>query len=292
MIKQVIAALLVAASWAPAVQAQDGGRERQGDSGAWRMERQGRGDRQADRPDRQQQPPAYQPPAYQRPAYQPPVTPEAAQARGNADDWRQRRAERQQGQQRFDQQAQPQGQPHGDRQRRDRGGDDSMRGQADGRDNRDVRRSPGGEWRRDDAGRSAPYANGQGGRYGGSDQRRGGYDQSRSGDDARNGRTQWNRGWRGDGRYDWSEYRQGNRSAFRLPRYYAPSNWNGGYRRFSIGITLSSQLWGQNYWIEEPAYYRLPPAYGPYRWVRYYNDALLIDIRSGYVVDTVYDIFW
>jgi len=26
--------------------------------------------------------------------------------------------------------------------------------------------------------------------------------------------------------------------------------------------------------------------------VRYYNDALLVDLDSGRVVDTVYDIFW
>jgi hypothetical protein len=26
--------------------------------------------------------------------------------------------------------------------------------------------------------------------------------------------------------------------------------------------------------------------------VRYYNDALLVDIYTGEVVDTVYDIFW
>ena len=32
--------------------------------------------------------------------------------------------------------------------------------------------------------------------------------------------------------------------------------------------------------------------HGPYRWVRYYNDALLVDIRSGQVVDVEYDIFW
>ena len=108
----------------------------------------------------------------------------------------------------------------------------------------------------------------------------------------RNGRNDWNRQWRGDNRYDWGRYRQQNRNLFRLPRYYAPSQWNYGYRRFSIGVTLSSLLWGQDYWIGDPAYYRLPPAYGPYRWVRYYNDALLVDLRSGYVVDTVYDIFW
>lgn len=102
----------------------------------------------------------------------------------------------------------------------------------------------------------------------------------------------WNNGWRRDDRYDWNRYRSYNRNVFRLPRYYAPYGWSNGYRRFSIGVVLSSALWGQNYWIDDPYEYRLPEAYGPYRWVRYYNDALLIDLRSGVVVDTVYDIFW
>ena len=47
-----------------------------------------------------------------------------------------------------------------------------------------------------------------------------------------------------------------------------------------------------DYWIGDPYSYRLPEAYGPYRWVRYYNDALLVDLRSGFVVDTVYGIFY
>lgn len=55
---------------------------------------------------------------------------------------------------------------------------------------------------------------------------------------------------------------------------------------------LSPLLFGESYWIGEPFDYRLPTAYGPYRWVRYYNDALLVDIDTGEVVDTVYDIFW
>ena len=47
-----------------------------------------------------------------------------------------------------------------------------------------------------------------------------------------------------------------------------------------------------NYWLNDPWQYRLPPAYGPYRWVRYYNDALLVDIYSGQVVDVIYGFFW
>jgi len=105
-------------------------------------------------------------------------------------------------------------------------------------------------------------------------------------------RGRWNNNWRNDRRYDWRGYRNGNRSLYRLPRYYAPSGWGYGYRRFGIGSMLDSILYSSSYWINDPFYYRLPEVDGPYRWVRYYNDALLIDIYSGEVVDTIYDIFW
>ena len=112
-------------------------------------------------------------------------------------------------------------------------------------------------------------------------------------DDRRfNDRANWNRGWRDDNRYDWNRYRFSNRNAFHLPRYYAPSNWGYGYRRYGVGVRLNTILFSQNYWIDDPWDYRLPEAYGPYRWVRYYNDALLVDVRYGEVVDVVHDIFW
>lgn len=102
----------------------------------------------------------------------------------------------------------------------------------------------------------------------------------------------WNNGWRNDRRYDWSGYRASNRNAFRLPRYYAPRGWSYGYRRFGIGSRLATSLFASSYWIADPWSYRLPPAYGPYRWVRYYGDAVLVDIRTGYVVDSINGIFW
>ena len=104
--------------------------------------------------------------------------------------------------------------------------------------------------------------------------------------------NRWNNRWRGDNRYNWRDYRNHNRNIFRMPRYYAPQGWGYGYHRYSIGGILSSLLFSQSYWIDDPFYYRLPPAYGPYRWVRYYNDALLVDIYTGEVVDVEYDIFW
>ena len=51
-------------------------------------------------------------------------------------------------------------------------------------------------------------------------------------------------------------------------------------------------FFGSRYQINDPWRYRLPAVYGPYRWVRYYDDVLLVDIYSGEVVDVIYDFFW
>ena len=102
----------------------------------------------------------------------------------------------------------------------------------------------------------------------------------------------WNRNWRQDNRWDWRGFRNYNRDVFHLPRYYAPNGWQFGYRRFSPGLTLNTLLFNQNYWLQDPDYYHLPTPQWPFVWVRYYNDALLIDSRSGFVGDVVNDIFW
>lgn len=112
------------------------------------------------------------------------------------------------------------------------------------------------------------------------------------GDRWRGDRGVWNNGWRSDHRYDWRAYRDYNRSLYRLPRYYPPARWSYGYRRFSIGHRLDSFLFAQQYWISDPYSYRLPEVWGPYRWVRYYDDALLVDVDTGQVVDVIYGIFW
>lgn len=100
----------------------------------------------------------------------------------------------------------------------------------------------------------------------------------------------WSRDWRHDHRYDWRNYRNRYSSLFRLGRYYDPYGW--GYRRFSIGFSLWPSYYGSSFWLNDPWQYRLPPAYGPYRWVRYYDDALLVNIYTGQVVDVVYNFFW
>lgn len=102
----------------------------------------------------------------------------------------------------------------------------------------------------------------------------------------------WDNGWRNDRRYDWNSYRNRYGDRYRIGRYAAPRGWDYGYRRFSVGIFLSNMLYSNNYWLDDPYAYRLPPAYGSMRWVRYYDDALLVDIRDGYVVDVIHGFFW
>jgi hypothetical protein len=106
------------------------------------------------------------------------------------------------------------------------------------------------------------------------------------------GQRRWDNGWRQDRRYDWYSYRSRYGDRYRIGRYYAPRGWDYGYTRFSVGIFLNSLLFANSYWIDDPYSYRLPPAYGTLRWVRYYDDALLVDIRDGYVVDVIHDFFW
>jgi hypothetical protein len=105
------------------------------------------------------------------------------------------------------------------------------------------------------------------------------------------GSRQWDRSWRNNNRYDWQRYRSSNRTVFHIGTYYSPYR-NYSYRRLGVGFYLDQLFYGQNYWINDPWQYRLPDVYGPYRWVRYYDDALLVDLYTGEVVDVIYDFFW
>ncbi|MFS2112392.1 RcnB family protein, partial [Sphingomonas sp. Sphisp140] len=187
-------------------------------------------------------------------------------------------------------QAQPQQRWDGNR-----GGDGRRDWNRNGQDRRDWNRdgNRSGQWDRgnrdwNDRNRDRNNNGWNRGGWGGNDRNRWDNNRGWGGND----RGRWNNGWRNDRRYDWRGYRSSNRGLYRLPRYYAPSGWGYGYRRFGIGFTLSSILFSSQYWINDPYYYRLPEVYGPYRWVRYYNDALLVDVETGEIVDTIYDIFW
>lgn len=100
----------------------------------------------------------------------------------------------------------------------------------------------------------------------------------------------WRQEWRKDRRYDWRRHRDRDRKRFRVGIYIDPFGW--GYRPWQLGWRMPSRFYSSHYWINDPWHFRLPPAYGPYRWVRYWNDALLVDLRTGRVVDVIPGFFW
>lgn len=96
--------------------------------------------------------------------------------------------------------------------------------------------------------------------------------------------------WRRDNRHDWRRWRDHNRSLFRLGYYFDPFGW--GYHRYGIGWRLWPAYYNEYFWLNDPWEYRLPYAPWPYQWVRYYNDAILVNVFTGQVVDVEYNFFW
>lgn len=108
----------------------------------------------------------------------------------------------------------------------------------------------------------------------------------------RDGYDRWRRDWRQDRRFDWRRYRDMHRPHYRKPHYQRPFGYSYGYRRLGIGVYLDRVFYAPGYWINDPWAYRLPRAYGSLRWVRYYKDVILVDLRNGRIVDVIYDVFW
>ena len=115
------------------------------------------------------------------------------------------------------------------------------------------------------------------------------WNRQRYGDHSRYSGGTWSRDWRSDRRYDWRRYRDSHRSTFRLGLYIDPFGYN--YRSYGIGYRLPQVYFGQQYWFD-PAIYGLPYPPPGTRWVRYWNDALLVDMYTGEVVDVIQGFFW
>ena len=104
-------------------------------------------------------------------------------------------------------------------------------------------------------------------------------------EDVRDRNRAQNRNW---GRNDWRGYRDTNRSV------YARGNWNAPFRytAFRTGVRIAPSYYGSRYYIADPWRYRLPNPGFNQRWVRHYNDVLLIDVRRGVVIDVIRNFYW
>jgi Ni/Co efflux regulator RcnB len=99
----------------------------------------------------------------------------------------------------------------------------------------------------------------------------------------------WNGNWRNDHRYDWREYRRHHRSLFHFGIFIDPFGWN--YQPFDIGYRMWPAYYGNQYWID-PGTYGLPYPPPGAVWIRYWNDAILVDTYSGTVIDVIPGFFW
>jgi Ni/Co efflux regulator RcnB len=90
------------------------------------------------------------------------------------------------------------------------------------------------------------------------------------------------------GNDDWRGYRNGNRNV------YARGNWRAPFRyqTFRAGARIGTPYYSSRYWISDPWRYRLPQVAGYQRWVRHYDDVLLVDTRRGTVVRVIPRFYW
>lgn len=90
-------------------------------------------------------------------------------------------------------------------------------------------------------------------------------------------------------REDWRDWRN------RHPDYYRGPAWAGprGYRWRPVGVgyRFDPVFYDRRYWVD-PYRYHLRPVLGYQRWVRYGNDVVLVDTRSGRVVDLYSSFFF
>ena len=89
-------------------------------------------------------------------------------------------------------------------------------------------------------------------------------------------------------RDDWRGYRNQNRALYARGQWRAPFRYN----QWRPGARIAPSYYAQRYWINDPWRYRLPPARPNTRWVRHYNDVLLVDYRRGTVLDVIRNFYW
>ena len=71
-------------------------------------------------------------------------------------------------------------------------------------------------------------------------------------------------------------------------------NWRAPFRynQWNVGVRLRPAYYNSRYYIADPYRYRLPRPGVNQRWVRHYNDVLLVNVRNGRVIQVHRGFFW
>lgn len=92
--------------------------------------------------------------------------------------------------------------------------------------------------------------------------------------------------------FDRGNYQRNVRASdrFHYGAYNAPRGYH--YQRWTYGEYLPSMYWSRNYWLTSWWMFDLPvPPYG-YEWVRYGDDALLVNVYTGQILQVDYGVFY
>lgn len=88
-------------------------------------------------------------------------------------------------------------------------------------------------------------------------------------------------------RADWREYRTRDRGLYARGEWRAPFR----YERFARGSRVLPSYYDRRWSISDYRRYHLPRPPADARWVRHYDDVILVDLRSGRVLDVIYGLF-
>lgn len=100
----------------------------------------------------------------------------------------------------------------------------------------------------------------------------------------------WDGNWHNNQSYNWAAWRAAHPALFQ-PGSYRPPHGGYAYAAIKPGTILPAEFLAEQYWVQDPSIYHLPPATGSYQWIRYYNDILLVNIDSGRVMEVVTGLF-
>ena len=89
-------------------------------------------------------------------------------------------------------------------------------------------------------------------------------------------------------REDRRDYNRNHRGQYRGSRFTAPFK----YRSFNNGSRLSVSFYQPRYQVSNYNSYRLPRLGYNQRYVRHYNDVLLVNVRNGNVVRVYRNFYW
>ncbi len=91
-------------------------------------------------------------------------------------------------------------------------------------------------------------------------------------------------------REDWRDYRKAHRNVYHRKAYVAPRGMR--YKAVRTGAQLNRAFYAKPYWVSNYSTYRLPRPGNNLTYVRYGNDVLLVNTRTGRVVQVYNGFFW